>query len=85
VSGVTIISTTASLNPKFVYPNAALTGTGSMTSSNGLFIFVHDGSESVAQFSFDVMGAQNYRRRSAGAARNACLVMTVYPGTTAPP
>ena len=56
-----------------------------MTSSRGLFVFVHDGTDNVAQFSFDVMGATNYRRRSAGAAKNACLVMTVYPGTTAPP
>lgn len=85
VSGVTLTSMTASLNPKFVYPNAALTGTGTMTSSNGLFVFVHDGSDNVAQFSFDVVGAMNYRRRSAGAAKNACLVMTVYPGATAPP
>ena len=85
VSGVTLVPTTASLAARFVYPNADLSGTGTATSSNGLFIYVHDGSDNVAQFNFDVMGATGYKRRSAGAAKDACLVMTVYPGTTAPP
>ncbi len=85
VAGVTVTSTTSSLNPKFVYPNADLSGTGASTAANGLFVFVHDGTDNVAQFSFNVMGATGYRQRSAGSAKNACLVMTVYPGTTAPP
>lgn len=85
VSGVTLVPTTASLASRFVYPTADLSGTGGATSSNGLFIYVHDGSDNVAQFNFDVMGATGYKRRSAGAAKDACLVMTVYPGTTAPP
>ena len=85
VSGATLVSTTASLTQRFAYPNADLTGTGAATSSNGLFVYVHDGSDNVAQFRFDVMGATGYNRRSAGAAKDACLVMTVYPGTTPPP
>lgn len=85
VAGATLVPTTASLASRFVYPNAELTGTGAATSSSGLFVYVHDGSDNVAQFRFDVMGATGYNRRSAGAAKDACLVMTVYPGTTPPP
>ena len=85
VSGATVVPTKASLASHFFYPTADLTGTGAATSTNGLFIFIHDGSSSVEQFSFDVMGATGYRRRSAGARDGACLIATVYPGDTAPP
>jgi len=79
VAGATLTSPTTMHNDKFVYPTADLTGTGAATSSNGLFIYVHNGGDSVAQFNFDVMGAGTYKRRSAGAAKNACLVTIVSP------
>lgn len=84
VSGVKVVPTTSALASRFVYPTTDLTGTGLSTSLNGLFIFVHDGSDNVAQFNFDVMGMSAYKRRSAGAAKDACLIATVYPGDTPP-
>lgn len=83
VSGVTITPTTAALQSQFFYPTADYSGVGAATSSSGLFIYVHTGGD-VRQFQFDVTGATGYKRRNAGAAKDACLVVTVYPGTTPP-
>jgi hypothetical protein len=84
VAGVTVKPTDGSLTPQFFYPKADFTGVGTSTSANGLFVFVQK-SDMVTTFRFDVMGMSAYKTRQAGAARGAGLVMTVYPGTTAPP
>ena len=52
--------------------------------THGVFIYVHDGTESVRQFRFGVAGKTEYLKRNAGAKNNACLVVTVFPGKVAP-
>lgn len=84
VAGATVTPTDGSLKPQFFYPTADFTGTGTATSANGMFVFVQKG-DMVTTFRFDVTGNTAYLRRQAGAARGACLVVTVYPGMTAPP
>jgi hypothetical protein len=84
VSGVTITASPASFNAQFFYPNADYTGTGSATSSNGTFIFVHKGDALAATFRVNVAGHTEYKQRNLGAAKEAVLVLTYYPGTTPP-
>jgi hypothetical protein len=83
VAGVTVTPNPASESARFFYPSADLASSGTATSSNGLFVYVHNGGD-VKQFSFTIAGHTEYKKRSAGATANACLVVTVYPGTTAP-
>lgn len=84
VAGVTLNASPTSYNAQFFYPNADYTGTAASTSSNGTFIFVHKGGE-VAQFRVTISGRSEYKQRNLGAAKDAVLVLTYYPGTTAPP
>ncbi len=83
VAGVTIEPSPSSLSPQFFYPTADLGSTQASTSANGSFIFVHDGSD-VKPFKFKVAGRSEYLTRNGGAARDACLVITVFPGRVAP-
>ncbi|MBL9039642.1 MAG: hypothetical protein JNG84_14090 [Archangium sp.] len=69
---------------RFFYPSADYASTGSATSSNGLFVYVHNGGEVEPPFRFQILGKPEYKERNAGAVKDACLVMTVYPGATAP-
>jgi hypothetical protein len=82
VAGVTL-TPTASVEGQFFYPTADLTGTMASTSSNGLFLYVHNGGD-VETFRVNVTSHTEYKTRQAGAAANACLVLTIYPGDTAP-
>ena len=84
VSGITISPADNKFKPGFVYPTADLNGVGAATSSNGLFLYINNGSATVAQFSFTLAGQPTYKKRNAGAAHDACLVADIYPGTTAP-
>lgn len=81
VSGVTV--NPSSFAPNFFYPTADLSSTGAATSSNGLFVYVHNGG-SVSPFNFTVNGHTEYKQRNAGATPGACLVIDVFPGTTEP-
>ncbi len=83
VAGVTVTPLPASESTRFFYPTADLASTGAATSSNGLFVYVHN-ADAVKQFSFTITNHPEYKKRSAGATANACLVVTVYPGTIAP-
>ncbi len=83
VAGAKISTTPAALADNVFYPTADVSSTGPSTSSNGLFVYVHTGAD-VATFRFNVEGKPEYKQRNAGAAKDACLVVTVYPGTTAP-
>lgn len=84
VAGVTIQASPASYNPQFFYPSADYTSTGSATSANGTFLFVHTGG-AVSTFRISVSGRTEYKQRNLGAAKDAALVLTYYPGTTPPP
>lgn len=70
---------------RLFYPSADLstTVTGG-TSSNGLFIYVHTGNSFPDTFSFTIAGHGEYHVRNAGAAKDSCVVLTVYPGLTQP-
>jgi predicted extracellular nuclease len=78
VAGVTITPTQATLQPAFFYPTADLASTGASTSSNGLFVYVHNGGD-VLTFRFSVANRPEYKQRNAGATKEACLVVTVAP------
>lgn len=81
VSGVTITPSAGSVASRFFYPSADFTSLGTATSSNGLFLYVHEGTDLVQQFNFKVEGRNEYKQRNAGAVNNACLVVMVTPGS----
>jgi hypothetical protein len=83
VSGQKIAPTPASLAGGFFYPTADLASLGTATSSNGLFIYVHNGGD-VNTFRFNVENQPDYKQRNAGARKDACVVIDVYPGLVAP-
>jgi hypothetical protein len=83
VSGVTITASPSSYTAQFFYPNADYSGTQASTSSNGTFVFVHTGG-AVATFRVNVAGRSEYKQRNLGAAKDAALVLTYYPGTVQP-
>ncbi|MFZ5470106.1 MAG: carboxypeptidase regulatory-like domain-containing protein [Myxococcota bacterium] len=84
VANAKVAPSPAALASQFFYPTSDLSGTQGSTSANGLFVFVHTGGD-VNTFRFTIEGKSEYRQRNAGAAKDACLVVTVYPGTTPPP
>jgi hypothetical protein len=81
VAGVTVHPSSFASN--FFYPTADLTGVGTSTSSNGLFVYVHNGG-AVSPFNFTIDSHSEYKQRNAGATPGACLVIDVFPGTTPP-
>jgi hypothetical protein len=86
VAGLTITplgATAAARTARLFYPSADLKTLVSATSSNGLFVYVHTGSD-VDTFQFTVAGHAEYKQRNAGAAKDACLVLPVFPGLVAP-
>lgn len=86
VAGATVEPLGASATARrarLFYPTADLASTGTATSSSGLFIYVHNGGD-VDTFQFRITGNTAYKQRNAGAAKDACLVLTVFPGTTPP-
>lgn len=76
-------STAAVKRARLFYPAADFSGTGAATASHGLFVYVHNGGD-VDTFQFRITGKAEYKQRNAGAAKDACLVLTVFPGTTPP-
>ncbi len=83
VAGATLAPVPNSLSTQLFYPAADLSGLQASTSASGLFLFVHTGGD-VKTFKFSVQGHPEYLNRTAGAAPDACLVITVYPGLTQP-
>jgi hypothetical protein len=81
VAGVTITPSANSVASRFFYPSADLSSLGTSTSSSGLFLYVHEGTDLVQQFNFRVEGRSEYKQRNAGAVNNACLVVMVTPGS----
>lgn len=84
VAGAKITPSPAALASGFFYPTADLSGVGTATSSNGVFIYVHTG-DAVNTFRFTVDQQPEYKQRNAGARKEACVVIDVYPGLVAPP
>jgi hypothetical protein len=76
-------SNAAAKRARLFYPTADFSGTGTATASHGLFVYVHNGGD-VDTFQFRVAGKAEYKQRNAGAVKDACLVLTVFPGTTPP-
>ena len=69
---------------RFFYPSkdfTSISDTG--TSENGLFLFVWNGN-TPDLFDYTVVDHPEYLKRRGGATGGAGLVVTVYPGTTAP-
>ncbi len=84
VAGVKVVPDDTRLAPQFFYPTADLTSVDPQgTSSNGLFLYVHNAGE-VATLKIKIEGHSEYKQRTAGAAKEAAVVMTVYPGLTQP-
>ncbi len=79
VSGATIAPAKTSLANRLFYPTADMSGVGTSTSSNGLFLFVHTGGD-VDTFRFSVTGKSEYLQHTAGAKKDSCLVVDVFPG-----
>lgn len=84
VAGATLTTSPAALANQVVYPAADFSTTQAATSSNGLFVFIHDGDQQPVTFSFVVKDKPEYLSRKGGAALDACLLITVYPGKVAP-
>ncbi|MEW5741005.1 MAG: carboxypeptidase regulatory-like domain-containing protein [Myxococcota bacterium] len=86
VAGATVEplgSSAAVKRARLFYPTADFSGTGAATAAHGLFVYVHNGGD-VDTFQFRVTGKAEYKQRNAGAAKDACLVLTVFPGTAMP-
>lgn len=83
VTGAKIAPTPAGLVSGFFYPTEDLGSLGSVTSANGLFIYVHNGGD-VNTFRFNVDAMPSYNQRNAGARKEACVVIDVFPGLVAP-
>lgn len=83
VTGAKIAPKPASLVSGFFYPSADLTSLGTATSSNGMFIYVHSGGD-VNTFRFSVDSQPDYKERNAGARKDACVAIDVFPGLVAP-
>ncbi len=81
VAGVTVKPSSFSSN--FFYPTEDFTGTGTATSANGLFVYVHNGG-AVSPFNFTINGHSEYKQRNAGATPDACLILDVFPGLNPP-
>lgn len=84
VTGAVITTSPVAMASQIVYPTADFSTTQGATSSNGLFIFIHDGDQQPVTFSFVVKDKPEYLLRKGGAALDACLLITVYPGKVAP-
>jgi hypothetical protein len=69
---------------RLYYPSADLTQVGrDSTSANGLFLYVHTGAETET-FRVNIDGSEGYTWRNAGATPGHGLVLTLFPGASAP-
>lgn len=67
------------------YPDQALSSVSQAgTSANGLFLFVNQVGSTPTTFIMKVKDKPEYVRRNAGASKDAALLLTVFPGRTAP-
>jgi hypothetical protein len=84
VAGARVRLDRGELADRIYYPSEDLNQVGQTgTSANGLFLFVHSGVE-VESFRLSLHGTEAYLWRNAGATPGRGLVLTVFPGTTAP-
>jgi hypothetical protein len=84
VAGARVRLDRGELADRIYYPSEDLAHVGQAgTSANGLFVYVHSGVE-VETFRLSLHGSEAYVWRTAGATPGHGLVLTVFPGTTAP-
>lgn len=84
VAGARVRMDRGELADRVYYPSEDLSQVGQAgTSANGLFVYVHSGVE-VETFRVSLHGSEAYLWRNAGATPGRGLVLTVFPGTTAP-
>ncbi len=79
VTGATIVPAKSSLSNRIFYPSADLKSLGTATSANGVFLYVHTGGD-VDTFRFTIADKSEYLQHTAGANKDSCLVVDVYPG-----
>lgn len=84
VAGARVQVERAELAERLYYPSEDLTRVGQEgTSGNGLFLYVHSGADAET-FRLNVHGAEPSVWRSAGATPGHGLVITLFPGASAP-
>jgi hypothetical protein len=84
VAGARVRLERGELADRLYYPSEDLSQVGqSGTSAHGLFLYVHSGAE-VETFRVSLHGTEAYLWRNAGATPGRGLVLTLFPGTTAP-
>jgi hypothetical protein len=84
IAGARVRLERGELADRIYYPTEDLAQVGqSGTSASGLFLYVHSGQE-VETFRLSLHGTEAYLWRNAGATPGRGLVLTVFPGTTAP-
>lgn len=84
VAGARVRLDRGELADRLYYPSEDLAQVGQAgTSANGLFVYVHSGVEAET-FRVSLHGSEAYLWRNAGATPGRGLVLTVFPGTTAP-
>jgi hypothetical protein len=84
VAGARVRLDRGELADRIYYPSEDLSQMGQAgTSANGLFVYVHSGTE-VETFRLSLHGTEAYLWRNTGATPGRGLVLTVFPGTSAP-
>jgi hypothetical protein len=84
VAGARVRLDRGELADRIYYPSEDLTQVGQAgTNAHGLFVYVHSGTE-VETFRVSLHGTEKYLWRNAGATPGRGLVLTLFPGTTAP-
>ncbi len=84
VAGARVVLDRSDLEQRIYYPAPDFQSANQdATSATGLFLYVHSGA-AAETFSLSVQGAEDYLPRNAGAIPGSGLVLTLYPGSTAP-
>jgi hypothetical protein len=85
VGGAKVITDLGDPNARIFYPNDALTAvTSAATHAGGLFLYVHDGTDTPETFLLSVEGDPTYRRRSVAVVSGTALLLTLHPGEAPP-
>jgi hypothetical protein len=84
VAGARVQLDRPELADRLYYPSEDLTqASQESTSANGLFLYVHSGADTET-FRVNLHGKEGYAWRNAGATAGHGMVLTLFPGTSAP-
>jgi hypothetical protein len=84
VAGARVVLDREDLAPRIYYPAPDFqSATQDATSATGLFVYVHSGTAAEA-FTLSLQGTRDYQPRHAGAIPGRGLILTLYPGSSAP-